>query len=706
MTESVISRLDELGVTLFRVNLSHTRLDELPELISFIQRHTLVPICLDTEGAQVRNGPLIGGEVVVQEQMTISAKKLNCAGDDKCFSFYPEFVVDLLEVGDFISIDFNAVLVQVIERTAETAVMRVLNGGVMGQNKAVTIKRHIELPPLTDKDRASIAIGRKMGLTHFALSFAGSGENVDLIRELCGPTSFVISKIESIQGLTNLSRITQNSDAILIDRGDLSREVPIERIPSIQRHIILNSNTLQTPVYVATNLLESMVTQPGPTRAEVNDIFMTLETGADGLVLAAETAIGRRPTACASVVVKVIHAFENKDEDILSMAREQPLLLTTPHGGELVSRLANKEDVDSIKDCRSFVVANEELLDCEQIADGTFSPLTGFMGKETLESVLIQNQLPSGVIWTMPIILQITAPNTPPRINERAILTGKDGIPHSIIDVSEIYEVDLEKIVKLWFGTNDLNHPGVSRITKGGNMFVAGDITLIRKCDSLHSHYTFSPIETRLIFAHKGWTKVVGFHTRNPAHRVHEYIQMAALEKSYADGIYISPVTGLKKKGDFLPEPIFQSYNALIQDKVYPEASVLLGGFATYSRFCGPREAVFTALARKNLGCSHFIVGRDHAGVGDYYDGEANKSLFERIGDIGIEPIFFDAIGYNKKMKCYLPKHPSGNGELISGTEARNTLRNGGVLPTWFMRPSVQKVLRDHIASSTPTFHT
>ncbi len=393
LNESVISRLDDLGASLFRINLSHTQVIDLPETIDFIQAHTTVPICLDTEGAQVRNGLLEGGQVALSEHMTIRATRSIGAGTAECFSFYPDFVVDLLEVGDFISIDFNAVLVQVIERNDSEAVMRILNGGIMGQNKAVTIGRSIELPPLTSKDREAIAIGLNKGISHFALSFASSGANVDLIRNLCGSDSFIISKIESRDGLANLDEITNKSDAILIDRGDLSREVPIERIPGFQKHIIRNSNAKDTPVYVATNLLESMITQSGPTRAEVNDVVMTLDSGADGLVLAAETAVGRNPIACANMIVKLVHAFESKDDDPSYMAENPKSLLVSPHGGRLVSKEVSMEDMTVLDDLRHFEVSPQDLMDCEQIANGTYSPLQGFMDKETLNSVLAENQL-------------------------------------------------------------------------------------------------------------------------------------------------------------------------------------------------------------------------------------------------------------------------------------------------------------------------
>ena len=194
-------------------------------------------------------------------------------------------------MGDFVSIDFNSVLAHVIAKDGECVSMRVLRGGLVGQNKAVAVERDIPMPAFTEKDLACLRLGCDVGLSHFALSFAGCGEDVAQLRLLVGEGAFVISKIESRSGLRNLEEIALASDALLIDRGDLSRQVPIELLPQIQKSVIQRAKSVPCRVYVATNLLESMVTMPTPTRAEVNDIYNTLADGADGLVLAAETAI-------------------------------------------------------------------------------------------------------------------------------------------------------------------------------------------------------------------------------------------------------------------------------------------------------------------------------------------------------------------------------------------------------------------------------
>ncbi len=707
MNERVIRRLTDLGVALFRINLSHTDLSDLQGAIELIRRYTEVPICLDSEGAQVRNGPLIGGKVTLVEHGQTQARRLKGPGDAQIFGFYPEFVVDLLEVGDFISIDFNAVLVQVVGKEGGGVTMRVLNGGVMGQNKAVTVDRALPLPALTDKDRGAIKIGRRMGIRDYALSFANSGADVDLIRELCGDPVRIISKIECRNGLIHLAEIAERSDAILIDRGDLSREVPIERIPIVQKEIIQHCNRAGRKVYVATNLLESMIHQPGPTRAEVNDVITTLATGADGLVLAAETAVGVNPIASANMIVRLIRSFETslRQEANGFYYEDARSLLVSPHGEVLVDRHADEATRRSLPGLRRMTAGFETLMDCEQIAVGTYSPLVGFMDRETVTSVLSRSQLPSGLIWTMPILLPLDEEaGFVPDVGERLLLSDHEGGERATIDVRELFDLDLDWLAQGWYGTTDLAHPGVARLRKLSGRFVAGDVHLLARAKSPYRHYELTPAQTRSVFVHKGWTRVVGFHTRNPAHRVHEYLQLAALRDTHADGLYISPVIGPKKDGDFLPGPIMESYQTLMRLGAYPEGRVVLGSFSTYSRFAGPREAVFTAICRKNMGCSHFIIGRDHAGVGNFYAADALDRYLEEIGDLGIELVRFGPIAWDGRRMDYAPLEEVAEPVSISGTQVREALRGGKRLPEWFMRPEIQDLMLTKIAGHQEVF--
>lgn len=705
LNQRTIQRLEQSGATLFRINLSHTKLADLTRVIETIRSATNVPICLDSEGAQIRTGEFVEGSINLRDNTEVRIHFKRVPADDKNFNLYPLDIAKLLEVGDFISIDFNSALVQVTAIEENYVSTRVIQGGLVGQNKAVTVERDIPMPALTEKDVAALTLGREMGLSHFALSFAGRGEDVQELRRLVGQNTFIISKIESRSGLENLEEIASGSDALLIDRGDLSRQVPIELLPQVQKSIIQRAREVACRVYVATNLLESMVSSPTPTRAEVNDIYNTIADGADGLVLAAETAIGKYPIQCASMVSKIIRVSQRGNLDSTQLfAPETVSLLVEPHGGRLVRREAAPADLKDIELLPRLVLPERQLMDCEQFSYGTYSPLTGFMARETLESVLDTYRLPSGDVWTLPILLQVNSEdveNFAP--GDRIALCNDRGTVHALLDISDVYRYDLENLAKRMYGTTSRKHPGVARLMERDNCFLGGDVTLVQPLDSPIRHYLLTPAQTRFIFTRLGWSQVVGFHTRNPAHRGHEFIQMEALERTGADGIYINPITGPKKQGDFLAKPIMLSYQTLLEFGIYPKGKVVLGSFFTYSRYAGPREAVFTALCRKNMGCSHFIIGRDHTGVGTFYSRNGNRELFESLGDIGVKPVFFDTVGYNSETD----KYEVDRGQplkMISGTKVRETLRAKKNLPDWFMRDLVQEVLLAEMKKGNPIF--
>jgi len=318
LDDRVISRLEELGVSLFRLNLSHTKIELLEGILDFIQARSAVPVSLDTEGAQVRTAELAGGKIAVREAAIIRVHHDPVPGDAAAFNLHPHGIARQLLVGDLLKIDAE-VLTQVIGVEHGGVVMRVLHGGEIGQNKAVTVlEREIAMPALTEKDERALAIGRKKGIQHVALSFANRAADVDEIRALAGPHVTVTSKIECLNGLRNLAEIAERSDALLIDRGDLSRQVGIEKIPTLQKDIIRVCRSVGRRIYVATNLLESMVLNNNPTIAEVNDIANTLLDGAHGLVLAAETAIGVDPVGAVDMVKRAIEAFEQEHVSTLA----------------------------------------------------------------------------------------------------------------------------------------------------------------------------------------------------------------------------------------------------------------------------------------------------------------------------------------------------------------------------------------------------
>jgi pyruvate kinase len=305
----IIKEIAEESIYLFRINLSHTPLGELKEKIIYIQQQTDVPICLDSEGAQIRNQYIAGGHAVLKEGDLIKIHYKEVLGDSNNISFYPEHIAEQLEIGDAISIDFNSVLIRVIEKNKDYCIASIESGGLIGSNKAVNVNRHIDLPSITDKDKKAINIAIDLGIRHYALSFANSKEVVRMLRGIVPEDSSIISKIESANGLRNLDGIINESDEIIIDRGDLSREISLSKIPFLQRRIVSAARSKSTPVYVATNLLESMVKSKLPTRAEINDVVSTLLMGADGLVLASETAIGKYPLGSVKMIKSLIDQF-------------------------------------------------------------------------------------------------------------------------------------------------------------------------------------------------------------------------------------------------------------------------------------------------------------------------------------------------------------------------------------------------------------
>ena len=698
LNKKVINRLEGLGVDIFRLNLSHTKIDELEYNINLIRSFSSVPICLDTEGAQVRTGSFKEGEVSLENNKTVLISKKIVKGTSDNFNLYPENITDELLEADLISIDFDSVLLQIVGKKEDYLTTKVINGGKIGSNKGVAVNRNIDLPFITSKDKEAILIGNKLGINHFALSFAENGKNVRKFRELIGNQSYLISKIESHEGLINRSDIIKLSDAILIDRGDLSRDVEIENIPHTQEVLINEANKNNTEVFVATNLLESMLKSSTPTRAEVNDVYHTLKSGADGLVLAAETAIGLNPIKAASMIRKMISNFnETTSNDTLKFNKNVKGI--KPHGGgDLNIKIATSSEINEIYNLKKIEVDENSLLDAQQIALGTYSPIKGFMDKENVNSVLDHNLLVVGNFWTLTIILQIIDENELTKfINERVVMTSKEGEDIAFLDIDKIEEIDLNDLCKKWFKTNSLNHPGVYQIQSKGKYIVSGNVSLIKRKDTPYQNFDLSPQETRFIFSQKHWDVVVGFHTRNPIHRAHEFIQLSAMDISNADGMYINPVIGPKKKGDFLPEVVLKSYQLMIDSGHYSSENFLLGGFNTYSRFSGPREAVFTAICRKNMGCTHFIIGRDHAGVGDYYAEDDTRKFFDQLGDLVIEPIFFNPVGYDKKTKIFCEEKLSNNiTEKISGSVIRQAIEKSENLPNWYMRDEVLEFIQNH----------
>lgn len=713
--------LRDRGIDFFRINLSHTDEEDIEKRIKDLIGYG-VPVILDTEGNQVRSGNT--SEIDFEEGKIVKLYSNFYENFTQCDSenmfLRPMGVVAKLSEGDLISIDFNSVLLRVYN--ADTLnkgyiECKVVIGGKAGGKKAVQISsQSFNLPPFSRKDHKAMELAKRYNIKHFTLSFMENPASVVSFRK-ANPDVKLYSKIESKKGLDNFIEIAKVSDGILIDRGDLSSQVPLEKIPFIQKYILNKVRQLGKEAFVATNTLEQMSAALKPSKAEVNDIINTFLDGATGIALTKETAVGKYPVETVNMLSLLIKQLEFLgDGEVIKKIEEKryiesydvPELLIKPHGGKLVNLFEKNYSGDI--PLKNIEVDFETLMDIEQIGIGAFSPLQGFMNSENFNSVVNNMRLSNGTVWTIPILLDIDE-TTHSKIKEGEKISLKYcGETYALLEIEEIYSINKEDNAKKIFGTLDLAHPGVKKFLNMKDYLVGGKITLLKRRESKHKVHELTPEQTRKIFAERGWSKVLGFHTRNVPHRSHEYIQIEGLRRGFCDGLFIHPVIGKKKVGDFEAEVIIDTYEKMIND-IYPRSKVVLGTFATHSRYCGPREAVFTALVRKNFGCSHFIVGRDHTGVANFYGPNDSHMIFDNFSkeELGIVPIKFDRVFYSSLDNEHIHEpesieHPEENKLHISGTQARKILEQGKFPPEWFMRPEISKIIVDKIKRGDDVF--
>jgi sulfate adenylyltransferase len=375
--------------------------------------------------------------------------------------------------------------------------------------------------------------------------------------------------------------------------------------------------------------------------------------------------------------------------------------LISPHGGKLINReVAGAERerfINAATDMPALHLNAREISDLEMIATGAYSPLEGFLNPSDYDSVCANMRLANGIAWPIPVTLSVSneQANTFRQFEDLALYQGDHLL--GLLHLAEKYRYDKGREAELVYRTTDVAHPGVRALYNQGDWLLGGKVSLINRPRGLpFSGYRKDPVETRALFQERGWRRVVAFQTRNPVHRAHEYIQKCALE--IADGLLLHPLVGETKADDVPADVRIQSYEAILEH-YYPATRTILSVLPAAMRYAGPREAVFHALIRKNYGCSHFIVGRDHAGVGDYYGTYDAHHIFDEFEpeELGVMPLLFDhtfycrlCVGMASTKTC---PHDKSAHVTLSGTKVRELLSAGQLPPIEFSRPEVAQVL-------------
>jgi sulfate adenylyltransferase len=375
--------------------------------------------------------------------------------------------------------------------------------------------------------------------------------------------------------------------------------------------------------------------------------------------------------------------------------------LIAPHGGELVINMANElervELQERAKSLPRVQVGSRQLADLEMLASGAYSPLGGFMNRPDYLGVVNEMHLGNGLPWSIPITLSISSEQAATlKEGAQVALVNAQGLLRAIMTINDTYGYDKQLEASKVYRTTDESHPGVKALFQQDDMLLGGPVRVIALQQQAFARYRYTPTESRQMFAERGWKRVVGFQTRNPVHRAHEYIQKCALE--IVDGLYLHPLVG-DTKDDDIPAPVrIRCYEVLLEN-YYPADRVILGVLPAAMRYAGPREAIFHALMRKNYGCSHFIVGRDHAGVGNYYGTYDAHHIFAEFDPtrLGITPVFFEHTFFCRACDAMASSKTCPHGAVqhvtLSGTRVRQMLQAGEMPPREFSRPEVARIL-------------
>lgn len=371
-----------------------------------------------------------------------------------------------------------------------------------------------------------------------------------------------------------------------------------------------------------------------------------------------------------------------------------------PHGGVLINRILSNEDekkeiLEQERYLPKLFLNEYQFSDLEMIATGAFSPLEGFMNKSDYENVLENMRLKNGVIWSMPVTLDIKKDENIKETDKVALYYNNKFL--GIINVEEKYEYNKRKEALSIYKTEDEKHPGVKKIYSQGEFYLGGKINLVSEI--VHNdflEYRYTPNQVREIFKKKNWEKITAFQTRNPIHRAHEYILKCALEIS--DGIFLHPIVGKTKQDDIPAEIRMRCYEILIE-KYFPKDRIILAVNPAYMRYGGPREAILHAIVRKNYGCTNIIIGRDHAGVGNYYGPYDAQKIFLEFNEeeLEIKPLFFENAFYCRKCESMATEktcpHSQNDQLSLSGTKVRELLSSGEIPPKEFTRPDIANIL-------------
>lgn len=372
-----------------------------------------------------------------------------------------------------------------------------------------------------------------------------------------------------------------------------------------------------------------------------------------------------------------------------------------PHGGRLVNCKAEINDIPKLsteaREYTKIFVSHEQRLDLENVACGLYSPLTGPLLQNDYLTVLAKGRLLDDTPWTIPILLDVEEDKSREIAEGDRVSIASSGDTFAFLDVEEKYSWDKKTHCQRVYKTCDIRHPGVNTVNQMKPVLIGGTLILVKEHPGKFPRYKLKPTETRFLFREKGWRTVAGFQTRNAPHMGHEYVQKTAL--AFVDGLFINPLIGKKKKGDFTDEVIIDSYEALFQNYFLKNSATLVT-LEMEMDYAGPREAIHHAIIRKNYGCTHFIVGRDHAGVGDYYGPFEAQEIFEQYPDLGIIPIFFRNFFHCKK--CGGPQndkicpHPVEDHIIYRGSMMRDQLSNGDRPSQDLMRPEVIDAILTH----------